>query len=1604
MNQKRCGIMQSTITKNESEKKHLESLTKPFKKDAKLYTFATILLENIPFKTLVKYDSKFLTSFIEDRFKHFQTSLSKLGTFTIEKATHAKEKDIYSLEMAYPDAPYLIVTLEALFKEHNLQITELHHPIFTVDCDKKGKINALSKPTQGTFLVSQVYIEFTSKSGEIDLKALKKDIEKHMNAVQAAKCDHDDIVNTLMSLKDDIANVKEPLAKFQNEWVDLLDWLKGHNFSFFGYTALEIETKGKSCTIKTVKNSQKGILSKEFIKNNIELYSILEAQCESLAHYRSPFIFDTISYKSPIQRLENLMRLSLKIPVSKNKVVEHNFVGLLKQSSLLVKNLETPIIREKMRAIFEHKHLIPGSYDFNQIIRFFTATPKFELFRTPTENLLELVDDLLSITNPNEIYCFTRTQIEYSRPFLLICVPNELFTHENTESIKAYLNETLSLNVSEIIKARNELFCRLHIHFDHASGKAAKIDAQKIEKALRERVKPWDEQLRALMQSSFSSDQAHSLFQKWVNKFPNHHKARRTPEQTLRDISYLEKMNKDGEAQFNLMPFTFKDSTLTDKASILFIYNDTKIDLISIMPIIQDCGIHIYDELTTRIGSKDKIVGYIHSFRVTNKNLEKIEEEEYRDLVVHLLRAIFKGFAIKDPLNALLFDSKMNWKAIKILQAYRAYYLQLNTRYSREKINATLLRYSESTSILFKYFEAKFTTKKGSKTAKHRAEKILPEIQQEFLDSLSKVDDIDSDVILKRFFSFIDATLRTNFYIPKDETETFVSFKLESPKVKLPLPVPYREIFIFDPEMEGCHLRFGAVARGGLRWSDRLDDFRREVLGLVKAQQTKNVVIVPVGSKGGFVIKKPINSKEDAATESQIQYKKFIRGLLDITDNLDADANVIHPDNVIRYDAPDPYLVVAADKGTAQFSDLANEISEEYNCWLGDGFASGGSYGYNHKEVGITAKGGWECVKLHFKELGIDIQKEPFTVAGIGDMSGDVFGNGMLLSRAIKLQAAFNHMHIFLDPDPNPEKTFKERERLFNLPRSSWEDYNQKLISKGGGIFERKAKSIKLSPEIKAMLNVTTDSLTGEELITAILKMEVDLLWFGGIGTYIKNDSETHFQVGDPANDAVRVDHTEVNARVIGEGANLGVTMSARISLSLNNVKVNTDFIDNSAGVNMSDYEVNLKILLKRLMMQNVIPSMDARNKILEKATDEVTDLVLKNNRGQHRLISMDEIRSTRKANIFHKLVQHYISQKLLNPAEETLPDHNQLEDLAENGSPIPRPALSTLQSYTKMYVHDALYRSELPNKPELEDFYTNYIPNSVRKKFGNDIEQHYLKKEIITTIITNKIVNQAGITFVYQTEQITVKSVEDIVLAYLILDRSLEGNAFRKTILDAPVSMDAKYEALIQFDNMLQGLVLDLLQLPNTTLSFDLNEAIENIYKSLTKQAKTAVLKEDMKVWVNKGFSDKEARKIAMIQQTGTLSDLIYFHTQESIDSETGLNITLQLDDLFGFEWIKQKLSELSLKTQWELSQKDILAQSIRMQKTNLLKLLVNKHGKKKLSKTKSEDILEEIETQFPGSISLYFKTLHLLRSSSSVDLAGLTVTINRLNFLNLS
>ncbi|NBV41898.1 NAD-glutamate dehydrogenase, partial [bacterium] len=623
----------------------------------------------------------------------------------------------------------------------------------------------------------------------------------------------------------------------------------------------------------------------------------------------------------------------------------------------------------------------------------------------------------MSITNPSDVYCFSKQRTSTGYLMVMAVIPQHLFTRSNVDIIHAYFEKTVPHAHSEMVEISGPDHTRLHFYYEAISADNWTPNTLNIQTELRELIKPWEERLRDAIQSQFQGQLGQKLYTHYIQGFPGHHKVRRTPHETVRDILFLENVAHENTIQFDLINFTSEQSTLAGKASQLSIYNRDKIDLINIMPILQNLGLYVFDELTTRVGTPSTLYGYIHSFRVAHVSGEKIDEKRYKTVLTTLLSKVFQGETENDPLNGLALAAELDWRAINLFETYRNLYLQLGAPYSKDKINAALLNHTESTKLLYHYFQSKFSIDPQFGQPDYRKEVLLPEVQRQFLESLQKVDEVADDTILRRLFNLMEATLRTNFYIPKQNKDTFISIKLDSRLSKqMPTPAPYREIYVHDVGMEGTHLRFGPISRGGLRWSDRPDDFRKEVLGLVKTQQTKNVVIVPVGSKGGFIIKKPLLTKEDAATESVTQYRKFIAGLLDITDNIDSNGNIKHPSYIIAYDGPDPYLVVAADKGTASFSDIANDMAEKYNFWLGDAFASGGSIGYNHKKEAITARGGWECVKLHFLELGKNIETETFTVAGIGDMSGDVFGNGMLLSKNIKLQAAFNHIHIFIDP------------------------------------------------------------------------------------------------------------------------------------------------------------------------------------------------------------------------------------------------------------------------------------------------------------------------------------------------------------------------------------------------------------------------------------------------------------------------------------------------------------------------------------------------------------------------------------------------------------
>jgi glutamate dehydrogenase len=1593
----------ATSTKENPSNNIAQDVLATLPTDTPIYNFALIYLQAIPESSAKDYSIEELKTFIQERYDYVEKSLKKeLNHRCYLQKTDTDKIDTGILEVVCADARYLVESIEAVLAKHKHSITLMFHPIFSISKDKKGNLNSLEKSTsRKNPLFSTIYIEFNNVENEKSLELLNKEINTCLIATQLSHSANQLIHEKLDTVHSEVKNTPTPVSQFHKEWVDLINWLKDSNFSFFGSTEFELNIKKDTIDVKQIKKSGLGILDDKYTSIEKDgLLKTLSTQVERLKNYRSPFLFDVIKVPCPIKTSAHLMRLSLKIPISKTKIKEYNFIGLLRRSSLHVKNTDTPIIRLKIKTFLEDHEILTGSYDYNQIIRYYTVTPKYELFRTPSKLLASITNDLLSTTNPNDVYLFNYGKIDPSRHLYMAVLPTNILSSGKIDKIKEFFINKIEHTDNEVVVIQGTRQTRLHLYFDQTDSKSKNIDNDILELELKSMIKPWKDLLLTELLNNYSPTKGKSLYKKYVNAFPSHYKVMRTTKDTVRDIKYLELVEKTKEIQFNLVPFSHRDSVIASKASILIVYNKNKIDLTNIMPLLQNLNIHVFDEITTRIGPPENVISYIHSFRVVDSSLKRVDEEKFFPKLISILEAVFKGHTANDTLNGLVLVSGMHWRDINILQTYRNYYLQLDSVYSKEKINQTLLKYTESTSLLIEYFTTKFSTEKEFKDSKYREENLLPPIKKSFFDSLKKVEELAEDIILKQFFTLINHTLRTNFYIKKENNDNFISIKIDSKTMKVAHPTPYREIYVYDTEMEGCHLRFGPVSRGGLRWSSRPFDYRKEVLGLVNTQQTKNVVIVPEGSKGCFITK---NKTDDFAKNGMRQYQKFIMGLLDITDSLDVKSNIIHPESVIRYDQADPYLVVAADKGTAQFSDIANDISDNYKFWLGDGFASGGSNGYNHKEVGITAKGAWECVKLHFLESGKDIDKETFTVVGIGDMGGDVFGNGMLLSDNIELQGAFNHIHIFIDPTPDSKKSFKERSRLFDLERSTWKDYNAKLISKGGGVFDRNAREIKLTPEIKKLINSKKDILNGEELIKALLKIKADLLWAGGIGTYIKADYETNMQVSDPANDSLRINHSESQFSILGEGANLCVTANARYELSKNNTRVNTDFIDNSAGVNMSDYEVNIKILLKTLLETKTIKSAKERNDRLEKATDEVTELVLINNRAQHQLLSMDAIKTVSNTTPFIKLVNHLVSTKAIQADQESIYAQSKINNCIENKKPLPRPLLASLQSYVKMELFSELNENPLPENDYLDSIYKSYFPKAFIKDFESFIMNHPLKKEILNTLITNTIVNQAGMTFFNDIQETSGRSLTEITSLYLTVNLGLGADKLRNSIHSQNISSEKKYLALIELEQEIKNEILHILQLP---FKLDL-EHVELIQKTLSSlkasiSATQPPLEASIKKWQGFGFNKTIAKELSMIHYTENVCDLIYLNFKLNTNITSLLQILFEIDALFEFKTVKRKLQVLNYSNTWEFQQIETLGLTLRAQKLNLASFVLDTVAEKDIKELSQNSLKTLFQEQFPGS-NQYFSTLQQIKVSRAISISTISVLINKLNLFSI-
>jgi glutamate dehydrogenase len=947
--------------------------------------------------------------------------------------------------------------------------------------------------------------------------------------------------------------------------------------------------------------------------------------------------------------------------------------------------------------------------------------------------------------------------------------------------------------------------------------------------------------------------------------------------------------------------------------------------LSDVLPMLENMGLRVVDEFPYRLAAGDGAPEvWISDFGVVDRAGLEIDIAETKERFQEAFERIWRGEVENDGFNQLITRAALGWRQVTVLRAYCKYLRQAKIPFSQAYMEATLASNPLFARLLVRLFEERF----DPALARRRNEGA---IVAEIVSALDTVASLDQDRIIRRFLNVARATLRTNYFQTGrgGATHPYLSFKVDSGAVdKLPRPRPWVEIFVYSARMEGVHLRGGKVARGGLRWSDRPEDFRTEVLGLMKAQMVKNAVIVPVGAKGGFVVKRPPEGGRDAAHAAGVAcYKTLIRGMLDLTDNL-VGAKVMPPEGVVRYDGDDPYLVVAADKGTATFSDIANAVAEDYGFWLGDAFASGGSAGYDHKRMGITGRGAWESVKRHFREMGTDIQSEPFTVAGIGDMAGDVFGNGMLLSRHIRLVAAFNHLHVFLDPDPDPEASYEERKRLFALPRSSWTDYDPALISAGGGVFERSAKSVTLSAAIRRLLKVKKDRMTPNELVSAILRAPVDLLWNGGIGTFVKASAENDAEVGDRANDAVRVDASELRCKVIGEGGNLGFTQRARIEAAHCGVRLNTDAIDNSAGVDCSDHEVNIKILLGDVEAAGEL-TRKQRDKLLVQMTDEVAVQCLADTYLQTLGIGVIESLGAGRLDLQQRMMQMLEREGRLDRAVEFLPSDEAIEEMRNAGVGLSRPEISVLYAYAKIALYGELLESDLPDDPYLASELELYFPKPLVKKLGKYIRRHRLRREIIATRLSNGMVNRASMVFALMAEEQTGRGASDVARAYVVARDAFGLRALWAAIeaLDNTVPANVQFEMIVALRRLMEhstlwflrnrpqpldcGATVELFGAGIAALMGVLDEAVPADRLKAGAEAKAALEAH--------GVPAALAATVAAVEPLYSACNIVEAANRRGLAVGDAARLYFLIGRRLGLEWLRGRARQLASTTHWQ-------------------------------------------------------------------------------------
>ena len=1500
--------------------------------------------------------------------------------------------------MLNDDMPFIIDSTAAYLAAQQLTIHRLIHPVLEIGRDGAGMLTDVQSATGhgSAHLESCVLIEIDRCASETALMELERGLIDVLGDVRAVVAGWKSM---LARLADTVALLGQnpppgvPEAESE-EAIAFLKWMSENHFTLLGYREYDIANVAEGdFRYQVSPDSGIGVLRDPAVRPLGAWSDKLPP--EALEFYASPnlLMITKSAERSRVHRPVAMDSIGVKIYDAKGRVSgERRFMGLFTSTAYSRSVNHIPVLRRKVRHVLEQSKFTAGGHNQKALEHVLESLPRDELFQISAQDLLALSLGIINAETMQQTRLFVRRDPFERFVSCLVYLSRDRYNTDLRKRVEKILAATFAgACQSYAAEVGDSPLARLHFFIETTPGNIPDYDLAAIEARIAETARSWRAQLNSEIGERFDSDRQRALFQRYGDAFPASYKEDFAPRVAAEDVAKVEQVVGGETIAMSLYRRPDDEKTVVN---FKIYHADSPIPLSDLLPSLENLGLRVVSERPYRIRPAKLDDGshtvWVHDLSMIEQGGREIEIAKIGPSFQQTFARIWAGDAEDDGFNHLVIRTGMQWREVAILRAVSKYLRQAGIPFSQPYMEETLARNASISASLAELFVARFNPGGG-------ANGNTETLRSNILAALDGVASLDEDRILRRFLNVIDSALRTNYFqqTAAGESKSYLAIKLDSRVLEdLPAPRPLVEIFVYSPRVEGVHLRGGKVARGGIRWSDRREDFRTEVLGLMKAQMVKNAVIVPVGAKGGFVVKRPPAEREALQSEAIECYKLFISGLLDLTDNREGDI-IIPPTDVVRYDEDDPYLVVAADKGTASFSDIANELAIGHGFWLGDAFASGGRDGYDHKKMGITARGAWESVKRHFRELDRDIQSENFSVIGIGDMAGDVFGNGMLQSEHIRLLAAFNHRHIFVDPNPDAKASFEERKRLFRLERSDWSDYQG--LSVGGFIAERSAKSIALTAEARACFAIEEEALTPNQLISAILRAEADLLWFGGIGCFVRASGERDGEIGDRVNASVRAAASELNCRVIGEGANLALTQAARIEFAAAGGKVNSDALDNSAGVDCSDHEVNIKIALANPITEGAI-NKEERNALLHRMTDEVAALVLRNNYLQSQAVSAEAAHAPERLDSHARLMRTLERRGQLDREVEGLPSEDELIERTSAGQGMTRPEISVLLAHAKLSLNDGLLECDVPEDSHLGDDLMLYFPAPLRAEHVGGIEGHRLRREIIATSVANSLVNRAGVCFVTEVAEERLCGQGDVARAYLAarIVNQLRRSWQAIEALDNKIASNVQLDMFGEFHKLLTHHTMWLLS--NRPRPLDISRAIadfgagiaelEGVIETVLSPAGLATMGARQTNFGKTGVPDKLARLVASVEAMIPACDIVEVARQSELSVPTTAAIYFQLGARFNLEWLRDGAQPLLAGDHWQYRAVAAIIEDLYSQQRALCRtVLVACDG------TAPEDAVEKWVGDNHGVFERATALFEDLRSAGPLDLAKLAL-----------